>query len=81
MIATARPLAVNTRSVMRSAPISFGLQLVCNRSGGVSKTAFPTRVEGLEPPTFGSVDRCSIQLSYTRMGPMVAPRRLLWFRE
>ena len=29
-------------------------------------SASSTRVEGLEPTTAGSVDRCSIQLSYTR---------------
>ena len=59
----------------------FGVHLVCTFGRRSPKTAFPTRVEGLEPTTFGSVDRCSIQLSYTRMGPMVAPRRFLWCRK
>ena len=36
-----------------------------------------TRVAGLEPATFGSVDRCSIQLSYTRRGPNHSTGRLM----
>ena len=32
----------------------------------VQKEVVETRAAGLEPATFGSVDRCSIQLSYAR---------------
>ena len=46
------------------------------------KPAFKARVAGLEPATFGSVDRCSIQLSYTRKPPLryrQAGFRSTWF--
>ncbi len=42
MTATARPLAVNTRSVMRTEPISFGVHLVCTGGQQSPKTAFLT---------------------------------------
>ncbi len=37
------------------------------RTRARKKPRLQARVAGLEPATFGSVDRCSIQLSYTRI--------------
>ena len=40
-----------------------------------SMTAIPVvRLEGFEPPTYGSVGHCSIQLSYRRFGPVLFSR-------
>ena len=65
-----------------SIPPASALETVLIRREGPGQRSGGLHPEGLEPPTLGSEDRCSIQLSYecgaafegNRVGPYV-PRR------
>jgi oxaloacetate decarboxylase gamma subunit len=51
----------------------------CLAATGASKTPIMVRWEGVEPPTFWFVARCSIQLSYQRTRGLLS--RALWSRS
>src|SRR5262245_30211332 len=63
--AAQKPTETNRKGSSDSAEV----EVVCD---GMSLVAIgdegkPIRLEGFEPPTYGSVGRCSIQLSYRRL--------------
>ena len=77
-----QPLLLNSRIVLKQAfplfPSIFSPILhLLKRKKPHSKPngAYNVRLKGFEPQTFGSVDRCSIQLSYRRIRDISVSQR------
>ena len=58
--------SVLTTRTLRTDPHGVASSCICIAATGERKQVRP---EGFEPPTLGSEDRCSIQLSYGRFYP------------